>query len=160
MEAVGLRRLRSPQGFLSGAVLLLSGAAVKDVGLLDERYFMYSEEEDWQQRAQRRGWRVRLCPEIEALHRVGGTDSDVARVQLRVHIAIERYVRKWFGRPGWAVYRVGTIFGCGLRLLAYRDNRRRRIARLARTYVEGPEKAGRRAGAIPSPPVEGPPAPG
>ncbi len=149
MEAIGLRRWRAPQGFLSGAVLLLSGAAVKDVGLLDERYFMYSEEEDWQQRARRRGWRFRLCPEVEALHRVGGTDSDIIRVQLRVHIAIERYVRKWFGRSGWAAYRVGTVFGCGLRMIAYQDNRRRRIGRLARTYVEGPEKAGHRAGAIP-----------
>lgn len=37
--------------YLMGASMLVSRDVVKRVGLMDERYFMYSEEVDWQRRA-------------------------------------------------------------------------------------------------------------
>jgi GT2 family glycosyltransferase len=155
MEAIGLRRLRSTEGFVGGAILLVDGAALADVGLFDERYFMYSEEEDWQRRARQRGWRLSYCANVEALHRGGGTESNVGRLQLRVHVAIERYIRKWYGAAGWTIFRAGTIFGCALRVIVYRGHRRRTMAGLMRMYLEGPDKAGRRTGAIPATSIGG-----
>ena len=150
-EAVGLtrRRLQSSRYFLGGAVLLLRKKALAEVGGFDERFFLYNEDEDWQRRAQERGWRVRFCPHVVAQHAAGGTETDAARLQLRLHAAIERYVRKWYGPWGWALYRSATLFGSSLRVVAHHGQRRRAAARLARLYVTGPDRAARSAGAVP-----------
>ncbi len=150
-EAIGLarRRLDSPRYFLGGAVLLLRKSALAEVGTFDERFFLYCEDEDWQRRAGQRGWRVLLCGDVEAEHGGGGTQADVAGQQLRLHAALERFVRKWYGPAGWAVYRSGTLFGLLLRLIVLRRTRRTTTVRLARLYVSGPDRAARRAGAVP-----------
>ncbi|GAB4448764.1 MAG: glycosyltransferase family 2 protein [Chloroflexi bacterium OHK40] len=44
-----------PVGWLVGAALLVRTEAVARAGLLDERFFMYSEELEWQARLQRAG---------------------------------------------------------------------------------------------------------
>jgi GT2 family glycosyltransferase len=152
-DAIGLtrRRLRSDRYFLGGAVLLLRRSSLDQIGGFDERFFLYSEDEDWQRRALRRGWQVRFCPEVSAEHAAGGTETDATRHQLRLHAAIERYVRKWYGSGGWALYRAGTLVGLVLRLAVYRGARRRTSAALARLYLLGPDRAARRAGAVPSP---------
>jgi GT2 family glycosyltransferase len=152
-DAVGLtrRRLRSQRYFLGGAILLIRKASLEQVGGFDERFFLYSEDEDWQRRALERGWQVRLCPAVSAQHAAGGTETDQARHRLRLHAAIERYVRKWYGPVGWVLYRTGTLVGLALRLVAYRGDRRRSTAELARLYLTGPDRAAQRAGAVPVP---------
>ena len=150
-DAVGLarRRLGSSRYFLSGAILLIRKAALAEVGRFDERFFLYSEEEDWQRRALARGWRIRFCPEVSAEHATGGTEHDSTRLQLRVHAGIERYIRKWYNPVGWAVYRAGTLFGLLLRLIVFQGPRRASAAGLARLYLTGPDRAAKRAGAVP-----------
>ncbi len=150
-EAIGCsrRRLRSSSYFLGGAVLLLRREALADVGALDERFFLYSEDEDWQKRACARGWRVRYCPEVIAVHSAGGSEPDPVRLQLRLHAGIERYVRKWYGSRGWVLYRAGTIFGYSARGLTRRGSRRAAALRLARLYLAGPDRTALRAGAVP-----------
>jgi GT2 family glycosyltransferase len=156
-EAVGLARLRlrrlrpeSSRYFLGGAVLLLRAGALADVGVLDERFFLYGEDEDWQRRALARGWVVRHCPDVQADHAGGGTEPDPTRLQRRVHAGIERYVRKWYGAGGWTAYRAAVLFGQILRMAAHRGARRAADARLARLYLAGPDRLARRTGAIPA----------
>lgn len=60
-------------GYLTGACLLLSRAAWRDVGPFDEEFFLYGEEADWQRRAKARGWRLRLVDEPQVRHRGQGT---------------------------------------------------------------------------------------
>jgi GT2 family glycosyltransferase len=43
--------------FQHGASLLVSMDAIRKIGLLDERFFLYSEEHDWQERAAKSGLR-------------------------------------------------------------------------------------------------------
>ncbi|HVA33994.1 MAG TPA: glycosyltransferase family 2 protein, partial [Candidatus Baltobacteraceae bacterium] len=50
---------------LIGASLLVRAAAVRDVGFMDESYFLYREETDWCIQMRRRGWR--LCCRADAL---------------------------------------------------------------------------------------------
>lgn len=57
--------------FLMGACLLVRPEAVKEVGGLDERFFLFSEEVDWCFRFRREGWTVMFTPTAEAVH-VGG----------------------------------------------------------------------------------------
>jgi GT2 family glycosyltransferase len=56
-----------------GCVMLLTGAALADVGLLDEEFFAYHEDLDWCVRARRRGWRIVFAPAARAHHRGEGS---------------------------------------------------------------------------------------
>lgn len=152
-EAIGLGRLRAVRsaegGFLVGAVLLMRGAALDEIGGFDEGFFLYAEEADWQRRAIQQGWRVGYCPEVCAEHAGAGTDTDTERYQLRFHAAVERYVRKWHGAAGWRSYQTATILTALRRALVGRGGRRRRSLRLAALYAAGPYRRAVRAGAVP-----------
>jgi len=56
-----------------GAFLMVRRALVEQVGLLDERFFMYCEDEDWCWRAKQAGWRVVYHPQVVAHHRKGSS---------------------------------------------------------------------------------------
>jgi GT2 family glycosyltransferase len=49
--------LIEPVDWTSGACMLISAAAISDVGLLDESYFLYYEDVDWCIRAKRSDWK-------------------------------------------------------------------------------------------------------
>jgi GT2 family glycosyltransferase/glycosyltransferase involved in cell wall biosynthesis len=58
----------------TGAVWLVSAECVATIGLLEERYFLYSEETEYMLRAGDAGFAVRYEPEALAVH-VGGEQS-------------------------------------------------------------------------------------
>jgi hypothetical protein len=64
-----------PVDFVLGATLMVRGDALRQVGLLDESYFMYCEEMDWQRRAQRAGWGVHCVPSAHVVHVAGASSS-------------------------------------------------------------------------------------
>lgn len=54
--------------WITGAVLLLRKAALDQVGLFDERFFLYFEDEDLCARMWRNGWKVCYNPQAKAYH--------------------------------------------------------------------------------------------
>ena len=56
-------------GFMSGCCILVRGAALRAVGLLDERYFAYNEDSDWCRRALKHGLRLRYVPKAVLWHK-------------------------------------------------------------------------------------------
>jgi GT2 family glycosyltransferase len=56
---------------VSGAFLMIRREIVDDIGLLDERFFMYGEELDWCLRAKKRGWSVMYYPGAQIIHYKG-----------------------------------------------------------------------------------------
>ncbi len=54
---------------VSGACMLLSRQALEDVGLLDEKFFMYHEDLDWCQRAISKGYRCVYAGTAHILHK-------------------------------------------------------------------------------------------
>jgi N-acetylglucosaminyl-diphospho-decaprenol L-rhamnosyltransferase len=58
---------------LAGAFMLLRREAIEEVGLLDERFFMYGEDMDWAYRVARRGWRILYNPRVTVLHHKGAS---------------------------------------------------------------------------------------
>lgn len=54
---------------LIGACLLVRSKAIRDVGLMDESYFLYREETDWCIRMRRRGWRLYCRPDATVRHK-------------------------------------------------------------------------------------------
>lgn len=140
IDTLGLRRLLPARRvFLVGAVLLLRAEALADVGLFDERYFLYAEECDWQRRALDRGWRSKLADHLVAEH-VGSGSSDVNSVRERhFHRSAELFGLKWHGRAGWASMRAASVVGAALRVAANvaRPRQRSRYVHLLRLYVRG-----------------------
>jgi N-acetylglucosaminyl-diphospho-decaprenol L-rhamnosyltransferase len=59
--------------WVMGACLLVRGAAIADVGGLDERFFLFNEEVDWCWRFQQAGWRVLFTPDAEVVHVLGAS---------------------------------------------------------------------------------------
>lgn len=68
-----------------GACMLVRGLAVGEVGLLDERFWMYGEDLDWALRIRRAGWRVVYRPEVVIVHlkRTASTASTRARYEFQ-----------------------------------------------------------------------------
>lgn len=59
---------------LHGAGMMMRGALLRSVGLLDDGFFMYDEDVDWCMRARALGWDLWLVPAARVLHH-GGASS-------------------------------------------------------------------------------------
>jgi GT2 family glycosyltransferase len=140
LEALGLGRLPARRTYAIGAVLALRWEALREVGLFDERFFLYAEEADWQRRASALGWSSGVCAGAFASHVGAGTSSDPRRREVLFHAAHETYVRKWFGASGWLVYRSAACLGATARALVLGGERRAEAARRARLYLRGPRR--------------------
>lgn len=63
--------------YVGGACMLARREAIDAVGLLDESYFMYSEEPDWCWRMQRAGWETWFTPVATVTHFGGQSTGQV-----------------------------------------------------------------------------------
>jgi N-acetylglucosaminyl-diphospho-decaprenol L-rhamnosyltransferase len=116
--------------FLMGACMLVRRAAVDEVGPLDERFFLFSEETDWCYRFRQAGWRVVFYPGAEVVH-VGGAGHGgrMFREQVRGHL---RFLAKHRGAV--EAERARRLLAVALRLrgLAFPGERGRTYADAAR----------------------------
>lgn len=85
-------------GWVDGAAMFTRKAVLDQVGGLDEGYFMYSEEMDWQRRVQAAGWEITYYP-LPQIYHYRGASSD--QVSTKRHIYFQnskiRYFRKHHG---------------------------------------------------------------
>jgi GT2 family glycosyltransferase len=82
--------------WLGSACLLLRRAALDQVGLLDERYFIYGDEADLQFRLKKAGWLVYYLPEATTIH-YGGRSMDRWRRRKMVYRGKMLFFRKHYG---------------------------------------------------------------
>ena len=54
--------------WMLGACLMIRRSALKEVGLMDERFFLYFEDVDWCYRMKKGGWKVYYLPDAEMVH--------------------------------------------------------------------------------------------
>ena len=140
LEALGLARVRARDTFVVGAVLLLRWESLQEVGVFDERFFLYAEEADWQRRAADLGWSAHVCTDAIAEHVGAGASDDLRRRDALFHAAQETYVRKWYGGLGWFLYRCAACFGAAARAVVLTGERRSVAARRAVLYFRGPRR--------------------
>jgi N-acetylglucosaminyl-diphospho-decaprenol L-rhamnosyltransferase len=92
--------------WVSGACMLVRRAAIEAVGLLDEEYFMYTEEVDWCYRLHLAGWRVRYEPAARVIHWSGqSAGAAPERKRAQVYRSKWLFMRKHRGAPTAAVFR-------------------------------------------------------
>ncbi len=71
MSPAALRAGARP-AHVCGAALAIRRRAYVEAGPLDEGFFLYLEETEWQQRVARQGWAIEIVPAARALHLVRG----------------------------------------------------------------------------------------
>lgn len=79
---------------VNGAFMLCRAEAVRNVGLLDEGYWLYMEDLDWCRRFWDAGWKVFYEPAGTALHVKGG--SSAGRRAVRQEIAFHRGMGRFY----------------------------------------------------------------
>ncbi len=104
--------------WLVGACLAIRRDAFATVGLLDERFFLYSEEVEWFWRLRRAGWRVYYLPEAEVVHAEGGSsEPESAFRQVAFDTAKVQLFRALYGPVAAESLRLFLLLTYGLRFL-------------------------------------------
>lgn len=82
---------------ISGALMLVRREALKDVGPLDEGYFMHCEDLDWCVRFRHRGWKIMFVPDARVFHHKGAcSKTQPIFVEWHKHKGMMRFYRKFF----------------------------------------------------------------
>lgn len=104
---------------ISGACMMVKRAAVTDVGLWDEGYFLHCEDLDWCMRFRRSGWKILFVPAARVHHAQGACSrSRPVFVEWHKHYGMLRFYRKFFRHqyPGllWVLVVAGVWLRFGL----------------------------------------------
>ncbi len=68
-----------------GAAMMARSAAIREVGLLDEEFFMYCEEIDWAWRMRKAGWGAWMLPAAKVIH-YSGASAKQAQAQTTAYL--------------------------------------------------------------------------
>ncbi len=96
-----LTRRRQYPDWVSGACLLVRRADAEAVGLLDERYFMYTEDVDFCAAIRARGRRILFAPDVEVVH-LRGRSAASAPAATRDHYRRSQLAFYEKHHPLWA----------------------------------------------------------
>jgi GT2 family glycosyltransferase len=84
---------------VSGAFLMIRRQVIEQIGLLDERFFMYGEELDWCLRTKQAGWSVMYYPQAQIIHYKGqSTQYNSRRAAFEFYRAMYLFHRKHFAK--------------------------------------------------------------
>jgi len=64
---------------VTGCFMLVRREAIEQIGLMDERFFVYGEETDWCYRFKKNGWKIMFTPDGQIIHYGGQTTRQMAR---------------------------------------------------------------------------------
>ncbi len=82
---------------ISGSFMFFRAQVVKDIGYLDESFFMYGEDLDWCFRTREAGWKIYYLPETKIIH-FKGESSKKSEVDLilQFYRAMKLFVEKHY----------------------------------------------------------------
>lgn len=98
-----------------GACMLVRGAAIADVGLLDERFWMYGEDLDWALRMRQAGWRVAYRPQVVVHHVKRAASRGSRRAQYEFQRAMWLFYQKHYRARTSAPVDLAVRLGLGLK---------------------------------------------
>ncbi|MBK8900860.1 MAG: glycosyltransferase family 2 protein [Anaerolineaceae bacterium] len=103
---------------IQGASLLLRREALDQTGLLDEGYFIYTEEVDLCYRLQQTGWHLYWIPQSKVIHFGGQSTKQVAaEMFLQLYKSKIQFFRKHYGRFPAIAYKLILLVASAARLL-------------------------------------------
>ncbi len=105
---------------VNGAFMLCRREAVREVGLLDQGYWLYMEDLDWCTRFWNAGWKVFYEPAGTALHDKGGSSAGrrAPRQEIAFHRGMGRFYRRFEAREHNPLLNLAVYAGIGAKLAA------------------------------------------
>ncbi len=103
---------------VNGAFMLCRAEAIREVGLLDEGYWLYMEDLDWCHRFWDAGWQVFYEPAGVALHVKGGSSADrrAPRQEIAFHRGMGRFYRRFDAPQHNPLLNAAVYAGIGAKL--------------------------------------------
>lgn len=88
-----------PVEVITGIFWLIRRQALEEVGLLDEDFFMYSEDTDWCRRFRQKGWEIVYFCEAQIIHYGGGSSANAPiKYYLELHRSQIQYWQKYHNK--------------------------------------------------------------
>jgi GT2 family glycosyltransferase len=92
---------------VTGCFMLVRHEAIKQVGMMDEQYFVYGEETDWCYLFKKAGWKVVFAPVGEVVH-FGGQSTEKIRGEMLVQLRLS--ILKFMGKHrGWLTHKMACF---------------------------------------------------
>ncbi len=82
---------------VQGACFMIKKPVIDQIGILDERFFLYWEEADWCMRAKSKGWRVYYLPGARCLHLGGQSTNNKEQDYTQFYKSMYRFHAKHYG---------------------------------------------------------------
>jgi N-acetylglucosaminyl-diphospho-decaprenol L-rhamnosyltransferase len=118
-----------PAMWATGAAMLLSADAIRELGPWDESFLLYSEETEYCLRAAEQGWTTWYEPAAVVEHIGGESDTNPTLYALMVANKV-RLFRRRRPAPAGAVYYLAVVLGEAIRAAAGRRTSRAAVAAL------------------------------
>lgn len=157
VQGVYRRKASNPQqspfqvSWVTGSCFMLRRTVVEQIGLLDDRVFLFTEEPDYCLRARQAGWQTWFLPGYRVVHYEGKSTNQVPYLRLSNYYLSKLY---FFSKhyPAWQLFVLRLLFSVdllsrslvrGLQSLGGNSAARRsldfygRILRLVWTYRRG-----------------------
>jgi len=108
-----------PVDNLQGASLLLRKSALEEVGVLDEAFFVYTEEVDLNYRLKKAGWKIFWVPNSIIIHHGGqSTKQNKTVMFLELYKTKIQFFRKHYGKVSTALYKLVLYTASLIRILS------------------------------------------
>jgi hypothetical protein len=92
---------------VTGCFMLVRREAIEQIGLLDERFFMYGEETDWCYRFKQAGWKAIFTPAAEIIHLGGQSSKQIrAKMLVQLRLSILHFISKHYG---WLSHKIASL---------------------------------------------------
>lgn len=89
--------------WVSGASLMLRRRALEEMGLLDENFFLYFEDNDLCLRLRQKGWKVYFNPLIEVVHLGGESLAKNEPARAEYYHSLLYFYSKHYGKLKTAI---------------------------------------------------------
>ena len=106
--------------WVSFACVLIRSEVIKDIGLLDDAFFMYFEDVEFSYRAKKAGWKVIYQPNAHVVHLRGGSSPLKSQAKLRKKLpryfyeSRTRYFYLLYGYWGLTFANIAWSFGAAI----------------------------------------------
>ena len=101
-----------------GACMMVRRKAVEQMGLLDEKFFLFLEETDWCYRIKKAGWKVYHIPQAEIFHFQGkSAEAEKGKARIEYYRSRYHYFRKNRGSFQSSVLFIGLIIKLSVELV-------------------------------------------
>jgi len=134
------------KGYICGASLLAKKELVKTINLLDENYFMFTEETDWCFKASKKGWKLFCNGKSKIWHKVGASSKNNVGKIFSIHYYdyygtrnhlyfVRKHFHKYFILA--CIYLFFKILKQSIRIILYNNNKFFHMKILFKGFCDG-----------------------